>query len=242
MNRYPVWALVLVLLAGCAAGRGSRGGADERVYLHKLEPGESLADVAAEYYGDPTRAKTIARFNDVEEPVAPGTTLRVPMAADDVARLKVREQAREPYNKGIELAENGAYIDAVTQFRSALAIDPDFVDAHYNLGVTLQKLNSNEKALEQFKDVVRLRPDDAQYRHALGNCYFHLERYADAVDAFEAAIKRDPRNTKALYSLAVSYEKLGRRDDAIAAWQRYLEIDNTSVWATEARKRLNNLQ
>lgn len=242
MKRHLAWSLTLVLLAGCAAGRGKGDGPGERVYLHRLQQGETLAEVAAEYYGDATRAKTIARLNNVKEPVEPGTVLRVPMSTDDVSRLKIREQAREPYNKGIEMAESGAYVDAVSEFHSALAIDPDFVDAHYNLGVTLQKLNSSEKALQEFKDVVRLRPDNARYRYALGNCYFYLEHYDDAAGAFEAAIERDPRHTKALYSLAVSYEKLGRRGDAIAAWRRYLEVDDTSVWATEARKRLNNLQ
>ena len=52
----------------------------------------------------------------------------------------------------------------------------------------------------------------------------------------------DPSHTKALYSLAVCYEKQGEKDNARRTWERYLELDSTSAWAIEARKRLNELK
>jgi tetratricopeptide (TPR) repeat protein len=232
-----------VVVAGCSTSPRPEANPEDRVYLHTVQPGETLSAIAGEYYGDPARAILISRFNELDdEDVQPGTVLRVPLTPDDFSRLKNRESAREPYNKGLALAEKGSYVDAVREFRNAIEVDPQFVDAHYNLGVSFQKLKSHERALEQFEAVVRLRPDNAQYHYALGNSHFHLERYREAADAFENTIERDPRHSKALYSLAVSYEKLGKRDKAIDTWRRYLEVDDKSVWATEARKRLKNLE
>jgi Tfp pilus assembly protein PilF len=90
--------------------------------------------------------------------------------------------------------------------------------------------------------VVRVRPAVPEYDFALGNSYFYLERYDDAADAFEDVVKQDRYHAKAQYSLAVCYEKMGQNDKAKRAWQRYLEIDNDSVWAIEARKHLSNLE
>jgi tetratricopeptide (TPR) repeat protein len=215
----------------------------EKVYLHKVEEGETVSDVADEYYGDPQRASAIEKFNGLEdESVPPGTVLRVPMSDADIGRLATREKARVSYNKGLELVQKAAYVDAVTEFESALSVDPGFADARYNLGVTLQMLKSYDRAKEQLEKAVELRPKNTSYQFALGTALFHLDEFSRACSAFEAVLESDVEDTKALYSLAVCYEKLGEKDKAIAAWERYLELDATSGWAAEARKRLDALK
>jgi tetratricopeptide (TPR) repeat protein len=236
------WILVLVaaILGGCA--KQARHPA-EKVYLHRMTDGETLADVAEDYYGDPERAPAIEEFNGIAgEPVKPGMVVRVPMTAKDVERLMTREKAKVPYDKGLELAEKASYVDAVQSFQEAVALDPEFADAVYNLGVTLGMLKSYEKAKEPLERAAAMRPKNAPYVFALGNCLFHLGDYPGAIGAFEKVAVLDPSNTKALYSLAVSYEKQGQKDEARKTWQRYLELDSTSAWATEARKRLEALK
>jgi len=236
---------LVVLLLGLAWGCGGQRSADseDRVYSHTVKPGETLSEIADDYYGDPSRASKLMSYNELsDEALPPGTVIRIPMSGPDIAQLRTREQARAPYNRGLALAENGSYLDAIQQFQTSLSIDPSFVDARYNLGVTFQKLKSYDKALEEFKKVVRARPDEPEYHFALGNSYFYLERYDEAAGAFEDVMQHDGRFAKAQYSLAVCYEKLGSKDKARQAWQRYLEIDPNSVWATEARKRLNELE
>lgn len=213
------------------------------MYNHTVRPGETLSEIADDYYGDPSRARGLVKFNELpDETVQPGTVIRVPMNGKDMDHLRTRETAREPYNRGLAMVQSGAYLDAVQQFQESLEIDPSFADARYNLGVTLQKMKSYEKALDQFKLAVRARPDEPGYQFALGNSYFHLERYGEAAGAFEDVMKLDPNHLKAQYSLAVCYEKMGQNDEARQAWQRYLELDDDSAWATEARKRLNSLK
>jgi len=236
------WILVIAaaMLGGCA--KQARHPA-EKVYLHRMVDGESLADVAEDYYGDPERAQSIEEFNGIAgEPVKPGMVVRVPMTATDVERLMTREKAKIPYDKGLALAQKASYVDAVQSFQEAIAIDPEFADAVYNLGVTLGMLKSYERAREPLERAAEMRPKNADYVFAFGNCLFHLGDYAKAIGAFEKVMALDPSNTKALYSLAVSYEKQGRKDDARSAWERYLALDSTSAWAAEARKRLEALK
>ncbi|MEJ2719799.1 MAG: tetratricopeptide repeat protein [bacterium] len=211
--------------------------------MHRVVSGETLTDIAREYYDDPAMADVIGEFNDVtDEDLKTGMVLRVPLTNADIERLDKKEKAREPYNRGLELAEQGSYVDAIQKFKEALEIEPSFIDAIYNLGVTYQKTDQYERAKDQFEDAVRLRPEDPEYRFALGTCEYHLGLFGDAARDFEKVMALDPSHAKALYSLAVCYEKLGDRVKAIEAWRRYLELDSTSPWAVEARKRLEELE
>jgi tetratricopeptide (TPR) repeat protein len=215
----------------------------ERVYLHKVDAGETLPDIAEDYYGDPERAAEIGKFNALSADAVPkGTVLRVPMTAGDIEQLGTRERARASYNEGLELVTKASYLDAVEKFREASSIDPTFADAVYNLGVTLQTMKSYQKAKEHLESAVKLRPKNAGYRFALGNSFYHLGDFSAASREFERVMEMDSGNTKALYSLAVCYEKMGEKEKAVAAWRRYLDLDATSSWAAEARKRLEALR
>jgi tetratricopeptide (TPR) repeat protein len=245
-------ARAVLVFAACAAAlsAGFWGCAKEarepedKVYLHKTAEGETLADIAEEYYGNPSRASFIGEFNGIsgEERVAPGTVLRVPMTLEDLDRMKTREQADGPYNEGLALAEKASYIDAMEKFREAVALDPGFADARYNLGVCLYMVKSYEKSKEELERAVELRPKNPKYLFALGNSLFHLDDVAEAAATFEGVIELQPSNAKAVYSLAVCYEKLGEKDKAIAAWKRYLALDSSSAWGIEAKKRLDALE
>jgi len=235
-------ALFLALaLWGCAKEIREPEG---KVYLHKVAEGETLEDIADEYYGNPGRASFIGEFNGISggESPAPGTVLRVPMTLGDIERMKTHEQANVPYNEGLALAEKASYIDAMEKFREAIALDPGFADARYNLGVTLYMVKSYEKSKEELERAVELRPRNPKYLFALGNSLFHLEDVGKAASTFETVMDLDPSNAKTLYSLAVCYEKLGEKEKAIAAWRRYLELDAASAWGIEAKKRLDALE
>ena len=241
-------AVVAMCVAALAAGLW--GCAKEvrepegKVYLHKVADGETLKDIADEYYGNPERASFIGEFNGISggAGLAPGTVLRVPMTLEDLDRMKTREQADVPYNEGLALAEKASYIDAMEKFREAIALDPGFADARYNLGVTLYMVKSYEKSKEELERAVELRPRNPKYLFALGNSLFHLEDVGKAASTFETVMELDPSNAKTLYSLAVCYEKLGEKEKAIAAWRRYLELDAASAWGIEAKKRLDALE
>ncbi len=235
-------AILLALASGCVKRPGvpPRGG---RIVMHKVAANETLAGIADDYYGDPSRAKEIAEANGIDEDgLHEGMVLQITMKRKDLEFLEVRKAARVPYNEGLESAARGDYVKAVTKFKDALAVDTRFVDARYNLGVTYQKMKLYKKALEQFEEVVRLRPGNTVYLFALGNSFFHTGRYDKAVDTFEKVIGLDPGHLKAHFSLAASLEKMGDKEAARRAWRRYLELDSSSEWANEARKRLELIE
>lgn len=236
----------LVLLAALlVAGGCSQFGKPDAEYVleHEVASGETAEEIARNYYGDPARARDIIRYNHLDDDyVASGDTLKVPMSQEDMVGLRQRERARTPFNRALELVERGSFLDASTMFKEALVLDPGFVDAYYNLGVTYQRMKAFPEAADAFEHAVKLDPRRAEYRYALGSVRFHQQEYAKALEAFRGALAINALHTKAQYSLATTLEKLGRDDEAIAAWRRYLEIDDDSEWARQARQRLEDLE
>jgi len=237
-------AVVALLAATWGCGRRSREPVEgEKVLTHVVQEGETLEQIADDYYGDPDRADEILDFNlkDSEE-VAPGEIVRVYMKPEDMDALALRKRARLPYNNGLDLAARGSYLDAVAEFKRAIDLDPDFAEAIYNLGVTYQKLDAHERAVEQFDAAIDLRPGSADYHYAMGNSRFHLQQYDRAVREFDSALELNPNHLRAQYSLAMSLEKSGKTARAAREWRRYLDMDSDSEWAERARARLAELE
>lgn len=64
------------------------------------------------------------------------------------------------YNRGIDDYKVGLYDDAIAEFRTAINIDPNYIDAYYNLGAVLEYLQQYDAALVVFKQIIVRKPDD----------------------------------------------------------------------------------
>ena len=86
---------------------------------------------------------------------------------------EVLRLARNPvtYNDlGIALAQQDAQDErdeAVTRFRQAIAMAPEFADAHGNLATVLLERGEVDEAITHFQEAVRLAPDNAEMRSRL---------------------------------------------------------------------------
>lgn len=69
-------------------------------------------------------------------------------------------EAMLQYNQGIDYYKIGQYDQAITAFRSAIKLDPNYIDAYYNLGSVLEYLEQYEAALAVFKQIIVRKPED----------------------------------------------------------------------------------
>jgi tetratricopeptide (TPR) repeat protein len=98
----------------------------------------------------------------------------------------------------------GQWERAAERFREAIALKPDFSDAHYNLGHTLVQLNDRAGAIASFREAIRFRPDFAAAHTNLGKLLLEEGDREAAREAIATAARLapdDPQNKQLLEKL-----------------------------------------
>jgi len=91
------------------------------------------------------------------------------------------------YNRG-----NGHFDKAVEEFNKALALDPDYGEAHNDLGYTYLDMGNFEKAIEHFKKYASLNPGDANPLDSTAEAYFLMGRLDEAIAKYNEALEVKP--------------------------------------------------
>ena len=217
---------------------------DRYVLTHVVAPGETLAQIADTYYRDSGRADWIAAENGLDPSQTPsvGSALILSFTLDEWAAAEPRYLAMEPYNRGVEALQRGEIDAADKEFREAVSLDPDFIDARYNLALVESRRGRHDAAARILEDLLDDHGREVDILFALGNARFHQTRFEDAAGLFREILALEPGHLRAAYALARTLTEDGRGIEAEAAWRAYLELDDASVWAERARMQLEKLR
>lgn len=118
---------------------------------------------------------------------------------------------------------------SMDDLRTALAIDPEFPDAHFGMGVVLYELGRYLNALKSFNRAIALKPDnpEAYYRRAMA--HEQLRDDVSALGDLDAAIELNDRYADAYLERGVIFSTQDRVDDAIAQMRRAIELEPASA-------------
>jgi tetratricopeptide (TPR) repeat protein len=114
--------------------------------------------------------------------------------------------------------------EALNAYAHALALDPDFTDAHVNLGRLLQLTGRTAEAVEHYRRSLQAGKADPTCSFNLGTALEELGRWADAIAAYRLAIQADPRFADAHFNLARLCEQVGQRAEAIGHLREYQKL------------------
>lgn len=127
---------------------------------------------------------------------------------------------------------------AVTRYKRALALRPDYADAHNNLGVAFVAQGRMIDAIAHYKRAIALNPDHRNAHNNLGTALVSLLRFAEAIPHYERAIALNPGQADAHYNLGIALAGDGRIDEAILRYQKALFLKRDYA---EAHNNLGNL-
>ncbi|HQU43154.1 MAG: hypothetical protein B7Z73_06555 [Planctomycetia bacterium 21-64-5] len=118
---------------------------------------------------------------------------------------------------GEALYAQNRFREAELNFKHALELDPDLVEAHRWLAIAYYDIGLMAEALRHLQQVADLDPRDPRPHRIMA--VIHLDRgsYAIAVEDFEESLRRDPRQLdrqEILTELAQAQLTLKRFDDA----------------------------
>ncbi len=116
----------------------------------------------------------------------------------------------------------GRMSDAVEEFRAAVRLKPDFIEALNNLGnaIMLSDPARLPEAISYYEQALRLSPDYAQAHNNLGQALSRLpDRKAEAIGHYEAALRLRPYYPETYFNLGLALASTpGGAERALAAF------------------------
>lgn len=166
------------------------------------------------------------------------------LEAEERCRLALEygEKFEHPHNclGMIEMQCRNNLDTAAEHFKNALAVNPDFAEAHNNLGACFFRRNppDYDNACEQFKAAIEIDPGYLNGRENYGMCLMRQgliagdqgntslrdERFRDARSHFVRLLEQDPNNFNAQHHLGLMDNVEKKYESAEQRYRRCLEI------------------
>lgn len=134
--------------------------------------------------------------------------------------VKKLQEAQAFNDRGVDLAEQGKYQQAIAAFHQAIEIYPTYENAHNNLGIALGSQNKFAEAAAAFKKALAINPQNIETYNNLGIALGSQGNFKEAVSAFNSAIQINPQEPTSHQNLGVAFWSQGRTKDAIASLQK----------------------
>src|SRR5947208_16316465 len=102
-------------------------------------------------------------FQDALRGLVPGQVSPILKVNEEYLLLKLASEAETHAAFGCELAEQGKLDAAVSEFREALRINPQYAQANYVLGAALCELDRGvDEARVELREAIRPHPENAK--------------------------------------------------------------------------------
>jgi tetratricopeptide (TPR) repeat protein len=95
------------------------------------------------------------------------------------------------YNLGQAYASMEKYADALIHLRTALSLDPEFIDPHISLGTMFLREGQWDQAESEWARVLELDPKNKKALNNMGVVMLHRGKAESAIEWFTAALKVD---------------------------------------------------
>ena len=133
------------------------------------------------------------------------------------------QEALAWYKRGNTLRELGRYDEAMASFDKAIALQPDYAEAHNNLGNILFNKQRYEEALVNFNTAIACSPDLAIAHYNRGKTLVQLKRYQEALDNCNRAITHKPAYAELYYIRGTALYCLIRYEEALDSFGRAID-------------------
>ncbi len=111
------------------------------------------------------------------------------------------DDVNNAFTRGLTLGSQGQHEEALSAFREAVRLKPDFAEGHRSIGFALASLDRYEEALSAYQEAVRLNPDFAEAYINIATVLAHQSRYAEGLRAYQEAVRLKPDLAKTYFDL-----------------------------------------
>jgi tetratricopeptide (TPR) repeat protein len=139
--------------------------------------------------------------------------------------LRLRPDDPEILNSLGTVRRSVSAAGAMADFRSALSLDPEHLQAKINLAKSLAARGRHTEAVELLDSALHRRPENADARVVLASSLAELNRFEEAIEHYRLAAVAMPRSVRPLVGLRNLYLRLGRFEEAYLSCIEIRELD-----------------
>lgn len=136
-------------------------------------------------------------------------------------------------NLGMVYGESGRHLEATALLGRAVALRPEFPDAHMNLGSLYLEQARYSEAIREFEEAERRGLRDAKLYSNLAVAHFHQGEEERAMRYMDTALGLDPSNAEAHNNLGMIHFHMGRFEEAERAIEKALRLQPDYAKARE---------
>lgn len=126
--------------------------------------------------------------------------------------------------RGTAAYENGAYAEAVAQYRNAVRIDPDNVDALNNLAQVLARTGHPDEAVPLLDRAIEKDPRRWAFWFNRAHAQGQLQNWKQAVNDYRAAVLLFPDDYATQYNLGLALRHTGDEAAAVSAFEQAVQL------------------
>lgn len=161
-----------------------------------------LSACASAQYGQPGSPVYLATPSQMDSwdrnlPV-PAPAPAEPPSGETVSLVRLRHKppakARDAFARGIRFDQAGAIENAAAEFEKAIALDPEFSEAHGNLGVEYSAAGRLAEAAAEFRRAMAIDPATSVHHSNLALVLVRLKQNQEAENEAQAALSQDSTN------------------------------------------------
>lgn len=156
--------------------------------------------------------------------------------------LTMGEEAQSYVEKGTNFFMEGKYQDALSSYREAKRISPEFLPAYYNEALVLKELKKYSEALEVFQGIIKTNPNSISVNYQIGDILEKMNKQVEAKEWFEKAAALSPKSAMAYYNRANTLQKLGKVEEAKSDYIKAYQLDQNFEFQPDAISQNNTVQ
>lgn len=141
-------------------------------------------------------------------------------------------------NRGVAWGDQKRLDLAISDFTTALAIDPRYVDALLNRGMAQVAQGNLDAGLKDYDAAIAIKPDYADAFTNRGSVYLRRNEYDRALAEYDRAIALKPKQTAPRLNRALALKRKGALDQALAEYGTVLKLQPDTVPAYLGRAEL----
>jgi len=150
-----------------------------------------------------------------------------------IRKLRKQDSPEELNNKGVELAKQHKYDEAIKCFDEAIKLKPKLEQPWFNKGFALIIHKQDYKNADRcFDEAIKLNPVYVDALINRGFTLFYLDDLVGSIDSTENALKLlIPRLALAYNNKGIAFGKQGKYDDAIECFNEAIRLKPDFAYA-----------